>query len=78
MIAYKLSDDCHELGYFKSQKDVAYYIKNDEDIAEWYEDYEEFTELVEAYENGKIEWQEYRSTLMEHCIYIEEIEIIGE
>ena len=45
MIAYKLSDDCHELGYFKSQKDVAYYIKNDEDIAEWYEDYEEFKDI---------------------------------
>ena len=75
---YKLSDDCHEIGYFKSKNIVAYYIKNDEDIAQWFEDYEEFTELVEAYENGKIGWQEYKDTLMENCIYIEEIEVIGE
>lgn len=78
MKAYKICDDCHELGYFKSQKDVAFYIKNDEDVAQWFEDYEEFIELTKAYDNGEIEWQEYRSTLMEHCIYIEEIEIIGE
>ena len=78
MKAYKICDDCHELGYFKSKKDVAYYIKNNEYIAQWFEDYEEFTELIEAYENGKIEWQEYKDTLMENCIYIEEIEIIGE
>lgn len=78
MKAYKICDDCHELGYFKSKKDVAYYIKNNEYVAQWFEDYEEFTELVEAYENGKIEWQEYEDTLMENCIYIEEIEIIGE
>ena len=78
MKAYKICDDCHELGYFKSKKDVAYYIKNNEYIAQWFEDYEEFTELIEAYENGKVEWQEYKDTLMENCIYIEEIEIIGE
>lgn len=78
MKAYKVCDDCHELGYFKSQNDVARYIGTDEDVAEWFESHEEYLELVEAYENGEIEWQEYRDTLMENCIYIEEIEINGE
>ena len=78
MKAYKVCDDCHELGYFKSQNDVTRYIGTNEDVAEWFESHEEYLELVEAYENGKIEWQEYKDTLMENCIYIEEIEIIGE
>lgn len=83
MIVYKLSDDCHELGYFKSMKDLARYMLKDVDyFAEWYEnpDKEDLKKFLNEYLNGQISNDNdfIYGIQDDSCIYIEKIELIGE
>ncbi len=81
---YKLSDDCHEIGYFKSMKDlVKHMLKDVEYFAEWYEnpDKEDLEKTLNAYLEGQ--FPDDDDTFIyclcdDSCIYIEKIELIGE
>ncbi len=77
MKAYKLDNDCHMLGYFKTKEGLARYIAtNESDIEDWFESYEEYRDVVEKYFNEEITWKEYVDILNDNLIYVEEIEII--
>ena len=75
MVAYKINDDIHELGYFLNQESVRKYIQqNEEYIYQWLTldcEEEEFEELQSIKD-----WKKYTDFLYEKNIYVEEIEIV--
>lgn len=78
MIAYKLTDDCYEIGYYKTKLGVAKQITRDEDyFSQWFDSHKEYLEVIKNYENNG-NWEEYIKELSNNNIYVEEIEIIEE